>query len=246
MQLNFSLKRAWNDLFLKEQYIIQFLSIAALITLCVWVSNFPKMENANHFSYYIIGTYFCLMTNNIIKGSKNALEDIFTPFLNFIRVSIGLMFLLIVYILIFLIIYLGVLFFIDSILKLSFYPFGIALLMVMFLIFSINFTFARLLFSEKFSFKDGFNLKKAIISFRRGMKEYLIIFAIYILINCIIFAIVSYLNSLSFNPLDNHFKITLQVQIFWGLATFILDYFYNHILAQTYKYTLSEINLTVN
>ena len=245
MQLNFSLKKAWNDLFLKEQYIIQFLSMAALIVLCLLAGELFKMDGASSIPTFIIGAYFCLIRNNIINGSIPAMAEIFKDPLKFLRAGLGLTFLFVTYALTFFLIGISIFFIGANVLNLPAFSLTIFVLAITLSVFSLLFAFAKLLFSENLCLKDGFNLSKAMISFKRGTKEYLIIFGFYIILYSVILTIIFCTNSFAYNPIDRHVTIALPANTLAMLAIFMLDYFYNHLLAQTYKYSLLKIDVTV-
>lgn len=225
MQLNFSIKKAWTDLFSNKKYVYELFLLMLFFAIIEIIGKVLKIEKIVIWLPLIFfGGYLTLIANNIIKGSEPVLENIFSfkkNNRNLILVGLKSAVLTVSYLVIIFI--LGAL----SILFLNFIKISgnIAFILyfsiIMFLMVFI-FILGSLLFSENLRIKDGFNIKRAIASFKLAWGAYILAFFVYFLM-----AIIRETNII--------FICSILVPIF---------YFFNHAIAQIYKYTLSKMDET--
>ena len=77
MQLNFSLKRAWTDLFSEKKYVWQLLSVMAIYICLELLGNICGLKGPKFLGSIIIGGYLSLLGYNIINSKDKVLENIF-------------------------------------------------------------------------------------------------------------------------------------------------------------------------
>lgn len=258
MALNFSLKRAWDDLFSSPKYVFQLLIVTAVCMVLELIGNINPIRGPQFLASIIILGYLAMFSHNIIQSKEKVLENIFNNReTNKFILLVGLKGALIETIyapLIFIpLVYLGFLFIWAHLSK------EIILILIFIILSPLFFylmIFPSLVFSEKLRFIDGFNLKRAFKALKLAWKDYLlcflIMFGIYFAIFIIGFIIFS-LFVLSQNKglsLDSISSYLLQIKwasfsnkipqnsLMESLGGAISAYFATHISAQVYRNTL--------
>lgn len=257
MQLNFSLKKAWDDLFCDKKYALELFSIILLLILLTIVSIFTPLKLLPILGYIIWSGYFVLMCNNIINDKQPALADIFsnTKGRNIFATGLKIIGLSLIYGICF-----GLFWFITNLIlaKIMLLPQKSVLLFIILISIPLVLFVALiegLLLSENLKFSDGFNLKKGLSSFKYAWKDYLasvgflilanfvsifIIFFTALIFGTILGILIKSGMSLDKTTISNYSSVSGV--IIGNLLGIPLGYFFNHILAQIYKYTLTKIN----
>lgn len=223
MQLDFSLKTAWDDLVCNKKYIYELFLLVLFFIVTEVIGKTLKIEKVLIWlpSAFFAG-YLTLVANNIIKGSEPVLENIFAfkkSNRNIILVGLKSAVLAVSYlVIIFILGTLATLFFsfinISGNIAFILY-FSIVMFPAVFII-----ILGSLLFAESLCVKDGFNIKRAIISFKLAWGNYLLLFVVYFLM-------------LLIRETNMMFVCAFLVLIF---------YFFNYAIAQVYKHSLSKMN----
>lgn len=256
MQFNFSLKKAWKDLFGNKQYVLEFSSMLLLMIVLYSISIFTEFKLLPILGYFIWIGYLSLMCNNVINGREPVLADIFSNaegrnifVVSFKFISVGTIY--------------GLVFGIIGGLICSIFPKLFSLpaqnvliataiiLLPLMMLFSL---LSGFLFSENLKFSEGFNLKKIVNSYKAAWKDYLATFGIFILMYLssivviilvvTVFAVLILGLSKAGMPLDSlgiHNYSKVFGQLIGNLLGFPMGYLFNHIVAQTYKYSLTKI-----
>lgn len=261
MQLNFSLKKAWDDLFSNPKYIVQLLIVMTIYILMEFIGTVTPIKGPEFFGSIIIAGYTSLIAYNIINSKEKVLENIFdNPETNKFILLVGLKNALISTI------YFAVLLFIP-IFYLGFFvgfihihiPIELGVILIMLILSPLLFystIFPSITFAENLKFIDAFNLKKAFKALKSAWKDYLFCFLIMWLIALVIFlvgffsfhlVIISQNKSLNINSILFYFshmnwsfinyKLPQNI-LFLSIGCFISSYFGTHIVAQVYKRTL--------
>lgn len=257
MHFNFSFNKAFSDLFDNKKYAFELLYLIILMIVLNIVASFSQLKLLPTLGYLIWLGYLFLMCNNIINGKEPVLADIFSNSkgrnifivaLKFFGLALIYGLLLAVILLILSMLFMALL----SVPKNKAIIFSVIVSFPFFLFVSY---FSTFLYSENLKFRDGLNLKKALLSFKLAWKDYLAVFAFLIIfyILCIVAAMPIFLvlgvlaafmmkSSLHSNY-STISSISIVLGTIWGNSFgFVLGYFYHNILAQIYKYTLVKIN----
>lgn len=267
MQLNFSFKKAWNDLFSDKKYIWQLLAVTVVIVFLELLGDIYPIKGPKFLATIIIAGYTSLIAYNIINSKERVLNNIFNnPETNKFILLVGLKLAII-----------------ESIYLFCFYIPGFPLalflmfrchlspefttLLVMLILSPILFymtIFPSITFSKNLKFIDAFNLKNAFKTLKFAWKDYLLCFlvmtAIFLGIFSLGFVVFNLIilgknNSLNFNSIVfyiSHMKWSFlslklpQNSLFYSFGGVISSYFGTHIVAQVYKYTLNDENLAKN
>lgn len=257
MHFNFSFNKAFSDLFDNKKYAFELFSLIILMIVLNIVAQFSQLKLLPILGYWVWLGYLFLMCNNVINGKEPVLADIFSNSKgrNIFLIALKFFGLALVYG-----IFIGILWLILSMLFTNLFamPKNNALILsilVSFPLFLFVSFFSLLLFSENLKFRDGFNLKKALLSFKCAWKDYLAVFVFLIIfyILCIVAVIPVFLvlgvlaGGMVKSGLHINYSmisaISLILGTIWGNTFgFVLGYFYHNILAQVYKYTLVKIN----
>lgn len=261
MQLNFSLKKAWDDLFKKPKYILQLLIVTIICMILELLGTVYSIKGPKFLSSIVLCGYTCLIAYNIINAKEGVLENIFnnSDTHKFILL-VGLKAALIdaIYF---------VLFFLPPVFYLGFYfafkhfPVELTTIIVMLILSPLLFyvtIFPTITFSENLKFVDGFNFVKAFRTLKTAWKDYILCFLI---MSAILFGlfilgfliynlfILSQDKSVNINSILLYFShinwsflsIKLpQNTLFFTFGGVISSYFGTHIVAQVYKYTLNK------
>lgn len=263
MEINFGPKKVWNDLIESKESLKYFLWIGILTVVLSIVDVVLKAKIFSSIGSLILGSYFVLMSNNIIHDQKPILEDISKPkgeerklssiILKYIGIGIvyGLAILLI-----------GIISFLifTKLLTLNI-TISISLLAILLLPLVVLVFFSNLLFAENLNFRDAFNIKKAVESFKIAWSKYLTIWGINILLVILFFILLMVIlfpiATSSILLLRNYpiFAITKETgrliggilgSAFGQVGAIIITYWYMNAAAQVYKYSLSKMNITEN
>lgn len=257
MELHFSLKKAWTDLFSNRKYVLELLSLMALMSVLMLVAQFSSLKLLPILGYVIWLGYLLLMCNNIINGKEPVLADIFSNLKgrNIFAVPLKFMVLGLIYGM-----FLGILWIITFLIFNNFLSMSsnnaliFSILISIPLLFFISFL-GVLLYSENLQIRDGFNLKKGWTSFKYAWKDYLatVGFGVVAYILCvlvmvpIIILFALFLGFLVKSGIQIP-KTTISLCsntlgiVLGNFIGFPLGYFYHHILAQAYKYSLTKMN----
>lgn len=260
MQLNFSLKRAWDDFFANPKYKWQLLAIAVAFIFLKLSGNVCMTKGPKFLASIIMGGYTSLLSYNIINSKEKVLENIFNnPETDRFILLVGLKTALIdaIYLLIFVIpaTFIILLYFVTG-LRNELLT-SVSLLTLTPIIFYIA-IFPTLVFSQNLSFKDAFNFKMAFNTLKKAWKDYIIcffiilaivfglfgfqflLFSIYVLIQykaLTLHYILSYFSHVDLSSFSN--KLPQNI-VFYGIGVVIAKYFGTHISAQVYKSTLTN------
>lgn len=267
MQTNFSLRKAWDDLFSEKKYIWQLLTITVIYICLEFLGNVYQIKGPKFLASIILGGYMSLLAYNIINAKEKVLENILNNSeMNKFFLWVGLKTAIIesLYELCFFIpafplgFYLGLNFHLNAALATI-----IVMLTLSPLLFYIT-IFPTITFAQNLKFTDAFNFKKAANTIKFAWKDYLLCFAIMFVIFFGIFIFcfsIFYVISLIQNNVINinliiarflnlkwaYFSLKLpQNSIIMSFANVISSYFATHIVAQVYKYTLKEKNKVEN
>ncbi|MDD3722649.1 MAG: hypothetical protein PHW92_09205 [Lutibacter sp.] len=261
MQLNFSLKKAWNDLFGKPKYIIQLLIVTVICIILELLGTVYSIKGPKFLSSIVITGYTCLIAYNIINSKEEVLENIFNnsetgKFILLVGLKAALID-AIYLVLLFLppVFYLGLYF------GFKHFPAELSTIIVMLILSPLLFyvtIFPTITFAEEFKFIDGFNFVKAFRTLKIAWKDYLLCFLIMsaILFGLFILGFISYNlfilsqnKSLNINSILSYFShinwsfISIKLPqniLFFNFGGVISSYFGTHIVAQVYKYTLNK------
>lgn len=258
MQLNFSLKKAWTDLFSNKKYVVELALLMLLMIVLELVAAFSSLKLLPILGYLIWTGYVVLMYNNIINNREPVLEDVFANAKgrNIIAsglklVGIGLVygFGLGVFAGLATFILTKVLHFQGNIALLSVVLISLPLVVFMTL-------FGGLLFAENLKFSDGFNLKKGVGSFKNAWKEYLCAFGFLIIMYLLVCGAIVLIGLLFGTFVGLLIKSGIVIEktvlhncsmafgsVLGNVFGFPLGYFFSHIIAQCYKYSLTKINV---
>lgn len=259
MEINFGIKKVWKDLIESKECWKYLYWLSGIIILADIFTAITKVSIFYSLAGSILGSYYILMTNNIIHDKKPILENLgaqtnedrnlFLVFLQVLGIGIVYGVALVILGLILFALFAGAL-------KLDAVTSAI-LMIIMLLPLLILISFCNLLFAENLSFGDAFNLKKAYASFKYGWTKYLTVFSLYILI-CIALIVLLFLIAfpillLIIGLLHYYPAITVSKEgyeligrilgIFITIPfAIILPYWYHNATAQIYKYTILKMN----
>lgn len=260
MQLNFSLKRAWDDFFTNPKYKWQLFAIAVAFIFLKLSGSVFMAKGPKFLASIIMGGYTSLLSYNIINSKEKVLENIFNnPETEKFILLVGLKAALIdaIYLLIFVIPATFVILFLFTTGLRNELLTSIAIFTLIPIIFYIA-IFPTLVFSQNLSFKDAFNFKLAFSTLKKAWKDYIIcfliilaiilglfgfqflLFSIYVLIQykaLTLHYILSYFSHVDLSYISN--KLPQNI-VFYGIGTVIAKYLGTHILAQVYKSTLTN------
>lgn len=239
MKLNFSLQKAGIDLVGNKvcQWILFFILIFLIILNSFRHHFYFGINLFKSLGCFIFAGVLAVMANNIINGNEPIIKNIFidkeelrkTSFaiLNFFLIGfvysiIGILFILLVCKLAFI--------FFGSDMKNAPLPAFIILLLLPTVLFLPFFPFipifVNLLFSESLNLKDCLNFAKGFKSIKYAWIDYMLAF--------LLFALFWMISSIILGIIPNN--------VFSPISFILGCYFYNHILAQIYKYSLSKMN----
>jgi len=237
MKLNFSFKKAYNDLFSNKKYIWQLLSFTLIYFILNVLEIILKCKDSSGFGYTILFGYLCLMANNIIQEKEPVLANIFNKKWNIFWIGWknGIVE----------IIYCAALMIPGYLIVISlkhYYGikilFGIILLCITFLpLIIFIWVSSFILFSENLSITESFNLIKSFKSFKYVWKEYLFSSSLYVICFTLMYVIYAIFHIFFKNF---YFDQTANLVMYSFLV--ISNYFCLHFIAQSYKYSLSKIN----
>lgn len=263
MQLKFSLKKAWEDLFSKPKYIIQLLIVTVICIILELLGTVYSIKGPKFLSSIVLTGYTCLIAYNIINLRERILENIFNnPETNKFILLVGLKAVLIdaIY---FVLVFLPPIFYLAIYLGFSHVPVELSTIIAMLILSPLLFyvsIFPTITFAENLKFLDGFNFVRAFRTLKTAWKDYLLCFLIMLLIFLGIFLIsffsfhlfiISQNKSLNIHSILFYFShiswsflsIKLpQNLLFLTFGDVISSYFGTHIVAQVYKYTLKFEN----
>ena len=260
MQLNFSLKKDWDDLFSTNKYIWQLLAVTVVFMIIELAGDIFQIKGPKFLATIILSGYTSLIAYNIINDKERVLENIFNiPETNKFILLVGLKAALIdaIYMIVPLVpaFYLGVYF------GFSHFPKEASIITLLIIISPILFyitVFPTLVFAENLKFIDGFNFKKAFRALKLAWKDYLLGFLIMLVIFFGLFIIgfiiynlfiLNHNKKLDFNSILFYFshinweffsKKLPQNSLFSSLGCVISSYFGTHIVAQVYKNTSNK------
>lgn len=260
MILNFSLKRAWVDLFSSPKYVFQFLAVLVICTILNLIGDINPIKGPQFLSSIIILGYLALFSHNIIQSKEGVLDNIFNnretnKFLLLVGLKGALLETIYAPVILIPSFYLLLLFFLAHLSIGIIMPLSTIILSPLFFYLIV---FPSLLFSEKLKFIDGFNLKRAFKALKLAWKDYILCFlilhGIYLLIftmGFVIFnlfvlsqtkglsthSILSYCSHITWSSFSNKLP---QNSLFDSVANIISAYFATHIVAQVYRNTLIE------
>lgn len=261
MQLNFSLKKAWDDLFSKPKYIVQILIVTVVCMILELLGTVYSIKGPRFISSIVLTGYTCLIAYNIINSKDEVLENIFNNSdTNKFIILVGLKAALIdaIY---FALLCLPPVFYLGLYFAFRHFPTELSIIIVMLILSPLLFyatIFPTITFAENLKFIDGFNFVKAFRTLKTAWKDYLLCFLIMyailfglFLLGFIIYNlfILSQHKSLSINSILFYFShmnwsfLSLKLPqniIFFNLGGVISSYFGTHIVAQVYKYTLNK------
>lgn len=258
MKLNFSLKKAWTDLFSDKKYIWQLLAVATLYMIIELSGDIYQIKGPKFLATIIIGGYTSLIAYNIINSKEKVLDNIFNNSeTNKFLLLVGLKATLInsIYMLLPLVptFYLGVYF------GLMHFPTALAITITMIILSPILFyttIFPTITFAETLKFTDGFNFIKAFKTLKAAWKDYLLCFLIMLVILFGLFilgfliynlfvlkqnkslninSIISYFSHMNWSFFSNELP---QNSLFLSFGCVISSFFGTHLVAQVYKNTL--------
>lgn len=266
MVLNFSLRRAWIDLTSDKKNIFGLLSMALLFIMFDFLNLVFKTKTSNMYCSILLGGYFALLANNIITNSEPVLENILSNTKkgkNIFSAGFKTFAINLIYSILLLLIGWGLFSLLyKSVIKTLVLAIIAAVLLILPLYIFVS-VFGSLLFAENLRFRDGFKLKKAIISFKLAWKEYLISCGLYLTlliatlvivlaIACVINIIMNPNPAVFMTHTPRIFLMTslgtksgiLAGDILGSIGAVIAGYFSTHLSAQAYKYTISRMNIT--
>lgn len=261
MQLNFSLKRAWDDLFSKPKYVIQLLIVTAIYMILELIESIYSIRGFRFLSSILICGYTCLFAYNIINSKEKVLENIFNnadtkEFILLVGLKAAL-----IDAIYFALLLLPSIFYIGLYFGLKHFPAELSTILLMLILSPLLFyvtIFPTIIFSENLKFIDGFNFVKAFKTLKTAWKDYILCFLIFsaILYGLFILGFVIYnlfilsqYKSLNIHTIAFYFShmswsflnIKLpQNNLFFSFGGVISSYFGTHIVAQVYKYTLNK------
>lgn len=262
MQLNFSLKQAWDDLFSSKKYIWQLLAATAIYMALEFLGDIYSIKGPKFLASIIIGGYTSLIAYNVINSKERVLENIFNNNENhkfILLVGLKVAIIESIYLLFLIIPGFPLAFYLTSF---HFDP-SLATLILMLILSPVLFyltIFPSIVFAENLNFIDAFNFKKAFSTLKLAWKDYLLCFVItffmllgifilgFVIFNLVILgqnkglnfnSIVFYFTHLNWSFLGNKLP---QNSLFLSFGCFISSYFLTHISAQVYKYTLTKRN----
>lgn len=261
MQLNFSLKKAWTDLFDDRKHTKELLLLWLLLIILYAVGEFTKLSLLPVIAYVLLGGYFVLMSNNIINGREPVLADILsdkTENRNIIAAGLKPIGIGFIYGLVFGIFWGLISLFFTKILMFSALKGFVTAVLISLPVLIIVSIFVTLLFSENLKFSDGFNLKRAFISFKYAWREYLVTLCFQLLMNIvaiIVLFIFCLFVGIIIGLITTIFKTApalttslikelgqLIGMVVGSLFGLLIGYFYSHLLAQSYKYSLTKMD----
>lgn len=261
MQLKFSFKKAWDDLFSKPKYIVQLLIVTVICIILELLGTVYSIKGPKFLASIVLIGYTCLINYNIINSKERVLENIFnnSDTDKFILL-VGLKATLIdaIY---FALLFLPPIFYLAVYLGFNHVPPELSAIIVMLILSPLLFyvsIFPTITFSENLKFLDGFNLGKAFRTIKMAWKDYILCFLIMsailfgiFLISFLIFHlfIISQNKSLDINSILFYFShigwsfLSLKLPqniLFFSFGCGISSYFGTHISAQVYKYTINK------
>lgn len=263
MEINFGVKKVWNDLVESKESLKYLLSIGLLLIVLSIIDTVLKVKIFSSIGSLILGSYFVLMINNIIHDKKPILEDLGSSkgeerklgLVILKTIGIGIVYGLSIGIIG------GILFFIFSKLLMLNIAQTITILVILLLPLIVLLYFANLMFAENLRFDDAFNIKKAIASFKIAWGKYLTIFGINIVLAILLFVILmvilapismSLIFMLKSYPIVSLSRETGRLisgilgSVFGQVGAVLISYWYMNAAAQVYKYSLSKMNITEN
>ena len=261
MQLNFSLKKAWNDLFSNPKYIVQLLIVTVICMILELLGTVYSIKGPKFLCSIVLAGYTCLIAYNIINSKEEVLENIFnnSETAKFILL-VGLKAALIdaIY---FIFLFLPPVFYLGLYFGFKHFPAELSTIIVMLILSPLLFyvtVFPTITFAENLKFIDGFNFVKAFRLLKSAWKDYLLCFLI---MSAILFGlfilefliynlfILSQNKSLNINSILSYFSnmnwsfISIghpQNILFFTFGGVISSYFGTHIVAQVYNNTLNK------
>lgn len=261
MHLNFSLKKAWDDLFSEPKYIIQLLIVIVMCIVLELLGTIYSIKGPKFLSSIVLTGYTCLIAYNIINSKEEVLKNIFNNSDNnkFILL-VGLKAALIdaIY---FALLFLPPVFYLGLYFAFKHFPAELSTIIIMLILSPLLFyvsIFPTITFAEKLKFIDGFNFVKAFKTLKTAWKDYVLCFLI---MSAILFGlfilgfliynlfILSQNKSLNINSILSYFShinwsfLSLKLPqniLFFTFGGVISSYFGTHIVAQVYKYTLNK------
>lgn len=261
MQLNFSLKRAWDDLFSSPKYIFQLLAVTAICMVLELLGHISPVKGPKFLSSIIIIGYTSLIAHNIINAKEKVLENIFNnKETNKFILLIGLKGTLIAAIY-FVLLFLPPTFYLGLYFVFKHFPLELFIITIMLILSPLLFyvsIFPAITFAESLKFVDGFNFIKAFKTLKSAFKDYLLCFLImltiffgffmtgFLIYNFFILiqnkslsinSILLYFSHMNWSSLS--YKLP-QNSLFFTFGGVISNYFGTHITAQVYKYTLDK------
>lgn len=268
MTLNFSLRKAWSDLTSNKKNLFGLLLMALLFIMFDFLDLVFKTKTSASYCGVLFSGYLALMANNIIINAEPVLGDILSSTKkgkNIFTAGFKTYGINLIYSLLLLLIgwgFFSLLY--KSVIKTLILAILAAILLILPFYIFVS-VFGSLLFAENLRFRDGFKLKRAMISFKLAWKEYLVSWGLYLIliiaILAIVAAIVCILNIIaSANPIDimghpsKMFVMTslgskggnFSGTILGTIGAVIAGYFSTHLSAQAYKYSLTRMNITEN
>ena len=239
MNLHFSFNKAYTDLFNNKKYVWELLSFVLMFYVVELFQSVIKSSSSNSFISIMLGGYLCIMANNIIHDKEPVLGDIFKRKdnkISFIFAGFKQGMVQVAYFAVLAIVGCNAASFLKNSYGISNIEAWvlIAVIMLPVIVFLVISSFV--LVSENLSFRDGFNLIKALKSFKYAWKEYIIAGALYI-ISLILIALIISIAEMIFKN-----QITSQVgAVITYLTIVISSYFSSHLIAQAYKYSLIKM-----
>lgn len=264
MKLNFSLKNAYEDLISSKKYIWQLLIVTILVVSLELLGELYKIKGPDFLSSIVLGGYLSLISYNIINAKERVLESIFnnkeiTKF--FLLVGLKTATIDFIYIAAFYIATLPIALILKSLWPLNDTQLAILTPILLFPFFIFFYLMPTTVFSETLKFSDGFKYKKAVTLYKFAINDYLICVFILILIIFGLFAIcflgftiifllktvqTNSISSLTMKILWDAMLRTHSNIVFLTFSNVIASYFCTHIVAQTYKHSLSTRIIDMN
>lgn len=253
MEINYGVKKVWNDLIESKENLKYFYIISVSVIILSAADVFFKVKICSWVTMLILNGYFALIMNNIIKDKKPVLEDLsnasgdrnlFVIILKRIGIDI-------IYGLALLLFGVPLFFVLTNLLKLNTVNAGFALVILL-LPLLILISFYSLLFAENLKFADAFNIGRVVESIKKAWKKYLLLILVYIGIMIALTAILVVI-SIPFSlllflgikgitiPLGTLKLIgDIIASAVGGVLGIAIGYWYANAVAQVYKYSIEK------
>lgn len=241
IQLNFSVKKAYEDLVLDKKYFGIYIVMSITFVALIFLATYFKIKILSVLCCIIYYGYLSLIANNVVKDKYPTLDNFLSTkekLKELLQAGAKFSILVSIYNLLS-----GfIIQFVASALMVNFSSGFISVLKLAMIISSpvviFNMITPSILFFENLSFKEAFNLKKAMYSFKYAAKEYILLVSFLIITGLAIITLPPNIIRISNLNLYVIFLVLLTIAFVFSFGM----YFYTHLLAQSCKYSLSKMN----